>query len=103
MNDQSAWLVQAIRGPVMLITIGVLFAFDRFTDFHFGRTWPVLLIVAGLLRLGGRRPRRDPYFNPNQSYTNPNQPYPNPSQKPGAGAPTPPGAAPPWDEPGARS
>jgi hypothetical protein len=70
-NDQSAYLVQAVRGPIILITIGVLFAFDRFTEFHFSQTWPVLLIVAGLLRLagGGRRgyfrngpppPRQDP-------------------------------------------
>jgi len=57
MNDQSAYLVRAINGPVILITIGVLFAFDRFTDFRFSQTWPVLLIVVGLLRLagGGRR------------------------------------------------
>ncbi len=57
MNDQSAYLVQAIRGPIILITIGVLFAFDRFTQFRFSQTWPVLLIVIGLLKLagGGRR------------------------------------------------
>ena len=57
MNDQSAYLVRAATGPIILITIGVLFAFDRFTDFRFSQTWPVLLIVIGLLRLagGGRR------------------------------------------------
>jgi len=57
MNDQSAYLVRAVTGPIILITIGVLFAFDRFTDFRFSQTWPVLLIVVGLLRLvgGGRR------------------------------------------------
>jgi hypothetical protein len=57
MNDQSVSLVRAIQGPIILITIGVLFAFDRFTEFHFSQTWPVLLIVVGLLKLagGGRR------------------------------------------------
>jgi hypothetical protein len=57
MNEQSAYLVRAVTGPIILITIGVLFAFDRFTDFRFSQTWPVLLIVVGLLRLvgGGRR------------------------------------------------
>ena len=58
MNDHSAYLMRAITGPIILITIGVLFAFDRFTDFRFSQTWPALLIVIGLLKLmggGGRR------------------------------------------------
>jgi hypothetical protein len=61
MNDQSAYLVRAVTGPIILITIGVLFAFDRFTDFRFSQTWPVLLIVIGLLKLAGgwRRQYRD--------------------------------------------
>jgi hypothetical protein len=56
MNDHSAYLMRAITGPIILITIGVLFAFDRFTEFRFSQTWPALLIVFGLLKLvGGRR------------------------------------------------
>ena len=60
MNEQSLCLVRAIRGPVILITVGVLFAFDKFTEFRFSQTWPVLLIVLGLLSLagGGRRRNR---------------------------------------------
>jgi hypothetical protein len=56
MNDHSAYLMRAITGPIVLITIGVLFAFDRFTEFRFSQTWPALLIVIGLLKLvgGGR-------------------------------------------------
>ena len=57
MNEQSMMLVRAIRGPVILITVGVLFAFDKFTAFRFNQTWPVLLIVIGLLSLGARRDR----------------------------------------------
>ena len=62
MNPQSTSLLRAITGPVILITIGVLFLFDRFTAFRFSETWPVLLIVIGLLRLlaGGRRQPYDP-------------------------------------------
>jgi hypothetical protein len=64
MNEQSLCLVRAIRGPVILITVGVLFAFDKFTAFSFSQTWPVLLIVLGLLSLAGgsrrRRLRNDP-------------------------------------------
>jgi hypothetical protein len=47
MNELSC----AIRGPVTLITIGTLFAIDHFTPYGFDRTWPILLIVIGLLSL----------------------------------------------------
>lgn len=84
MNDQSQLLLRSIKGPVIMITIGVLFAADRFTDYHFHQTWPVLLIVIGLLQLlGGRGPRRDFY------------PPPSPSARPYPSAPPPPGATPP--------
>jgi Domain of unknown function (DUF5668) len=84
MNEQSAYLVRAVTGPIILITIGVLFAFDRFTEFRFSQTWPVLLIVAGLLKLvGGGRRRRYRDFPP--------QPPPPPS-----------GPPPDYEGPGAR-
>ena len=68
MNEQSLCLVRAIRGPVILITVGVLFAFDKFTEFHFGQTWPVLLIVVGLLSLaGGSRRYRGGRADPGQT------------------------------------
>ena len=44
-------LLRAIRGPITLITLGVLFTFDHFTPYSFSQTWPVLLIVFGLLSL----------------------------------------------------
>jgi hypothetical protein len=65
MNDQSQYLIRAITGPVILITIGVLFLIDRFTQFGFHQTWPVLLIVIGILKLlGGGRRRRDEFVPP---------------------------------------
>jgi hypothetical protein len=75
MNDQSAYLVRAVTGPIILITIGVLFAFDRFTDFRFSQTWPVLLIVIGLLKLAGGGLRRP---QPPQSAPPPNYEGPRP-------------------------
>jgi hypothetical protein len=48
-NDTS--LLRAIRGPITLITVGVLFAMHNFTAYRFHQTWPVLLIVFGLLSL----------------------------------------------------
>ena len=44
-------LARAVRGPITLITLGVLFSFDHFTPYSFSQTWPVLLIVFGLLSL----------------------------------------------------
>ena len=75
MNDQSQLLLRSIKGPVIMITIGVLFAADRFTDYHFLQTWPVLLIVIGLLQLLCGRGRRRDYYQ--QSY---------PPAPPGAGS-----------------
>lgn len=59
MNDQSQSLMRAVTGPIILITVGVLFTVDRFTTFSFGQTWPILLIVIGLLKLLGGRRQRD--------------------------------------------
>jgi len=50
-------VVRAVRGPVILITVGTLFALNNFTPWGFSQTWPVLLIVIGLLSLLGRTAR----------------------------------------------
>lgn len=47
----SPGLMSAIRGPIMLITLGSLFAVDYFSRYPFWRTWPVLIIVFGVLKL----------------------------------------------------
>ena len=49
MNNRS--MARALTGPVVLITIGVLFALDNFMQLPFSRTWPVILIVLGLVGL----------------------------------------------------
>ena len=36
-------------GGFVLITLGILFLIEQFTDLPFHRTWPVFLIVLGLL------------------------------------------------------
>jgi len=63
-NDQSQLLIRPITGPVILITVGVLFTIDRFTQFAFYQTWPVLLIVIGILKLLGGRRRRSDFYPP---------------------------------------
>ena len=51
MNSNSYNIVSAIRGPLLLITLGTLVAMDYFEGIGFGRTWPILLIVFGILKL----------------------------------------------------
>jgi hypothetical protein len=65
-------MVRAIRGPVTLITVGVLFALNNFTPYSFDKTWPVLLIVFGLLSLLRRG------MEPIAPLPPPVQPYPPP-------------------------
>jgi len=63
-NTASSDLIQAIRGPIMLITLGVLVALDYFQGLSFSRrTWPVLLIVFGLMKLL-ERAGRPPVYPP---------------------------------------
>ncbi len=49
----------AVRGPITLITVGALFALQNFTPYNFGQTWPVLLIVFGLMTLVCRGTRQE--------------------------------------------
>src|SRR5215468_9436589 len=74
MKDNRS-LVNAIRGPVTLITLGVLFALNNFTPYGFDKTWPVLLIVFGLLSLmrRGMEPAPPPASVP-QGFPPPNFP-----------------------------
>lgn len=51
MNDTSYNLIQAVRGPIMLIALGTLVSMDYFGVYGFGRTWPVLIILFGVLKL----------------------------------------------------
>ena len=51
MNNRRALFVQAVRGPILLITLGVLFAMQQAGIVAFSRTWPLILIVIGLTKL----------------------------------------------------
>ncbi len=74
MRDSSRSLVCAIRGPITLITLGALFALNNFTPYQFNQTWPVLLIVFGLLTMltRGTAPAA-PAQGPQPPYTPPPQ------------------------------
>jgi LiaI-LiaF-like transmembrane region len=51
MNSRGAMFAQAARGPVLLITIGVLFALEQSRVLAFSRSWPLLIIVIGVMKL----------------------------------------------------
>jgi hypothetical protein len=74
-NLTAASLIQAARGPIMLITLGSLVEIDYMGIYGFSRTWPVLIIVFGLLKLLERFAA-----GPNPSYSN------NPPPPPGGSA-----------------
>jgi len=38
-------------GPTVLVTLGVLFLVDQYTVYGIARTWPILLIVIGIVKL----------------------------------------------------
>src|SRR5579864_3606583 len=40
-----------LMGPAMLITLGVLFLLDSVSRVGFGRTWPAILLVIGVVKL----------------------------------------------------
>jgi hypothetical protein len=50
-NNRFALFVQALRGPVLLITLGVLFAIHQAGVISFAQTWPLILIMIGLMKL----------------------------------------------------
>jgi hypothetical protein len=77
MNNKAAMYAQAIRGPIVLIVIGVLFAVHQAGVLPFSRTWPLLIIVLGIMKLIERwhAPPRPPFppppFPPRQGGSRP--------------------------------
>src|ERR1035437_5890277 len=72
MRGSEPSLIRSTRGPITLITVGVLFALNNFTQYSFDKTWPALLIVFGLLSLLKRG------MDPAPPPPPPVQPYPPP-------------------------
>ena len=93
MNGGERSMIRAIRGPVTLITVGALFALNNFTSWGFDKTWPVLLIVFGMLSLMRRGyPRCNDYP---RDWAQRQQGYYPPQQPPVYEYPPPPGGYPP--------
>jgi len=76
---------RSLMGPVMLFTIGTLLLFERMGVATFHRTWPVILLAVGAVKLiQGTSPRIDTGAN-----------YPGPGSSGGGFPPAPPVPPPP--------
>lgn len=42
---------RGLMGPVLLITVGVLFMAGYYSRYSFGDLWPVILIVIGVVKV----------------------------------------------------
>ncbi len=65
MNPDLSTLARTLRGPVLLMAVGALAALDHFSPYGFAQTWPVLIILFGLMKLleiGIRRPAAPPAY-----------------------------------------
>jgi len=47
-------ILRRLRGPLMLVTIGVMALLDQYGVLSFGKSWPLILIVLGVLQLAER-------------------------------------------------
>ena len=100
---------RGLMGPAVLITLGALFLMDNSGGYGFERTWPILLIVIGAVKVIRYLLPHDDHVNPGPvpppygwqpwqagqpPYNQPGQPYGQPFvPPPGPAAVTPPPAA----------
>jgi len=45
----AACRIRGLMGPIVLITIGVLFLVGQYSRYGFWELWPILLIVIGVV------------------------------------------------------
>ena len=51
----NQWLlIRRLRGPAFILLVGIMALLDQWHIIGFGRSWPLLLILAGLLALAER-------------------------------------------------
>jgi len=78
--------VRSMVGPAVVITLGVLWLLNEVHGgrFYFGSTWPVILIVIGLVHLASSMASREGHIDGSQICAPPPPPA---TSVPGAGSP----------------
>src|SRR5450631_2491653 len=66
----SRCTTRGLVGPAVLVTLGLLFLLANMSEYSFDRTWPILLIVIGAIKVVR-------YVIPDSGHVNPAQ-YPPP-------------------------
>ena len=61
---------RGLMGPAVLVTLGLLFLLANLSDVPFQRTWPILLIVVGVIKVVR-------YAMPESGHVNPGQAQPS--------------------------
>ena len=75
-------------GPAMLVTLGVLFLLDNVSRVGFGRTWPAILLVVGVVKLMQSNASSNGHVGPLPPVTPPSVPPSAPPQVPNPQPPT---------------
>ena len=77
MNSASFLLLQAVRGPILLMTLGALVLIDYLGIYGFNRTWPLLIITFGVMKLLEQVTKPPAPPPSNMTYPNPqDDPFP---------------------------
>lgn len=50
-GGRARYNTHGLMGPAILVTLGVLFLLDNVSGYPFWRTWPILLIVMGAVKV----------------------------------------------------
>jgi hypothetical protein len=82
--------IRGLMGPVVVVTVGVLFLLAEMRGgfFEFWNTWPVILIVIGIISLASAFSSSEGHADPTATVPAAIPPAPNVPQTPSGQAPT---------------
>jgi cell wall-active antibiotic response 4TMS protein YvqF len=64
--------IRGLMGPAVVITVGVLFLLEQtHTGFRFAQTWPIILVVIGVISLASAMAPMDGHIETSDVVTNP--------------------------------